>query len=185
MSKTNTILLSIASSGLSFLGRKAAQGVGATGELALEHLWHRRSLKGKFISSVCSGLVAASPYVYFTYPYSDGFREGQVAKFSHKGVLCKTWEGELAMRNFSAGGSLTQAKPSVDNSFAFSVTDPEIATEIREARGPVRLTYRQYLSPLSMVGLCYRRTEYEVTGVEKMGMPGTPEQQLQIPEARY
>src|SRR6202047_5587437 len=33
------------------------------------------------------------------YSYSSGERAGYVQKFSHKGWLCKTWEGELAMVN--------------------------------------------------------------------------------------
>ena len=33
----------------------------------------------------------------FTWSYSDGERAGVLQKFSRKGWLCKTWEGELAM----------------------------------------------------------------------------------------
>src|SRR5687767_6006262 len=33
------------------------------------------------------------------YVYSRGERAGYVQKFSEKGWLCKTWEGELAMAN--------------------------------------------------------------------------------------
>ena len=33
----------------------------------------------------------------FNWSYSDGNRAGYIQKFSHKGWLCKTHEGELAM----------------------------------------------------------------------------------------
>ena len=38
-------------------------------------------------------------YVWITlrYDYSEGERAGYIQKFSRKGWLCKTWEGELAM----------------------------------------------------------------------------------------
>ena len=35
--------------------------------------------------------------ITLTFSYSDGDRIGYVQKFSHRGWLCRTWEGELAM----------------------------------------------------------------------------------------
>ena len=35
--------------------------------------------------------------IAFNYSYSDGSRAGYIQKFSHKGWVCKTNEGELAM----------------------------------------------------------------------------------------
>ena len=35
--------------------------------------------------------------VVFNWSYSSGERAGWVQKFSSKGWLCKTWEGEMAM----------------------------------------------------------------------------------------
>ena len=40
------------------------------------------------------------------YTYSSGMRVGFVQKFSRKGWICKTWEGELAMVNMP--GALSQ-----------------------------------------------------------------------------
>src|SRR5262245_23040686 len=36
-------------------------------------------------------------WIALSYTYSSGDRTGYVQKFSHKGWVCKTWEGELAM----------------------------------------------------------------------------------------
>jgi uncharacterized protein YxeA len=51
-------------------------------------------------------------FVYFV-PYSEGTRAGELIKFSHKGVVVKTWEGEI-----SQGISGAQI-------FSFSVLDQE------------------------------------------------------------
>ncbi len=40
---------------------------------------------------------AAYLLVAFNYSYSDGNRAGYIQKFSNKGWICKTHEGELAM----------------------------------------------------------------------------------------
>ena len=49
--------------------------------------------------------IVLLPFVIFTlysllvlnWSYSDGWRSGVLQKFSRKGWICKTWEGELAM----------------------------------------------------------------------------------------
>ena len=44
-------------------------------------------------------VLAAGGYLFliFNWSYSDGDRVGYLQKLSHKGWLCKTYEGELAM----------------------------------------------------------------------------------------
>jgi hypothetical protein len=42
-------------------------------------------------------LVAGYLWVVLNWNYSTGERAGWVQKFSKKGWLCKTWEGEMAM----------------------------------------------------------------------------------------
>jgi hypothetical protein len=51
------------------------------------------------------GIVMLTPLLLFviyavgtlTWSYSEGIRAGYLQKFSRKGWLCKTWEGELAL----------------------------------------------------------------------------------------
>ena len=86
--------------------------------------------------------------------YADGERVGWVQKFSRKGWLCKTWEGELAMSNVP--GSAPQL-------FLFSVRDDAIAQQINRAAGRrVALHYEQHKGiPTS----CFGETDYFVTTV--------------------
>jgi hypothetical protein len=99
-------------------------------------------------------------YVWATLhiPYSDGERAGYVQKFSHKGWVCKTWEGELAMVNLP--GTLPQI-------FNFSVRDPTVAAQINKSLGSrVRLHYDQHKGVPSD---CFGESEYFVTQVETVG----------------
>ena len=54
----------------------------------------------------------------WAFTYSEGDRAGYVQKFSKKGWICKTWEGELAMANIP--GSMPQI-------FQFTVWDDQVA----------------------------------------------------------
>lgn|SRR5512135_2277176 len=89
-----------------------------------------------------------------TYDYADGERAGFVQKFSRKGWLCKTWEGELALVN------LPGAMPEI---FSFTVRDDAVAKRIEAAVGKrVALKYEQHIGvPTS----CFGDTEYFVVDV--------------------
>src|SRR5262245_23778711 len=83
--------------------------------------------------------------------YSDGERAGFVQKFSRKGWICKTWEGELAMAN------LPGAMPQV---FQFTVRDPAVAEQINRSMGQrVALHYEQHKG---IPTTCFGETEYFV-----------------------
>jgi hypothetical protein len=105
-------------------------------------------------------LVAAGVALWIwsalAFSYSSGDRAGYVQKFSKKGWLCKTWEGELALV------SLPGAMPEI---FAFTVRDPAVAAEVNKELGHrVTLTYRQHLGLPS----CFGDTEYFVEGVRRV-----------------
>jgi hypothetical protein len=90
------------------------------------------------------------------FSYSTGDRAGYVQKFSRKGWLCKTWEGELALV------SLPGAMPEV---FAFSVRDDAVAAEINRQLGSrVTLTYEQHLGLPS----CFGETVYFAKAVRRV-----------------
>ena len=90
-----------------------------------------------------------------SYPYSSGERAGFVQKISHKGWVCKTWEGELAM---------TTQPGAVPQIFPFSVRDETIAKQISAAAGQrVTLTYEQHRGVPTD---CFGETEYFVTAVK-------------------
>ena len=97
-------------------------------------------------------------WITLNYVFSRGERAGYVQKFSKKGWVCKTWEGELAMAN------LPGAMPEI---FHFSVRDDAVARQIERNMGRrVSLTYEQHPGvPTS----CFGETEYFVTNVRIAG----------------
>lgn len=98
-----------------------------------------------------AALAAAYLAVAMHWAYSDGERAGWVQKFSRKGWLCKTWEGELAM--VAVPGSMPEK-------FYFTVRDPAVAGRMEQAVGQrVRLHYAQHRG---LPGTCFGETEYWV-----------------------
>ena len=86
--------------------------------------------------------------------YSEGYRAGQLVKISHKGVIFKTWEGEV-----SQGVSEAQI-------FHFSVEDnqKEVIKALQDLQGKqVRLTYKERFKTFPWLG----DTKYYVTKVEE------------------
>ena len=89
--------------------------------------------------------------------YSSGERAGWVQKFSNKGWLCKTWEGELAL--VSLPGTSVEK-------FFFTVRDDAVAEKINKIVG-----HRVSLHYEEKVGLptsCFGETRYYVTDVTTM-----------------
>jgi hypothetical protein len=106
-------------------------------------------------------LVVAWFAVALHWSYSSGERAGWVQKFSHKGWLCKTWEGELAL--VSLPGSSVEK-------FYFTVRDDALAHKLSAAMGKrVSLHYEQKVGlPTS----CFGETRYFVDGfVETSEIP--------------
>jgi hypothetical protein len=76
---------------------------------------------------------------YF-YTYSDGYRAGLLQKFSRKGTLFKTYEGELVLSSVSGNNSAVIAS----EKFYFSVTIDSLAARLDTLQGrSVIVHYRQ------------------------------------------
>lgn len=103
-------------------------------------------------------VIALWTLIALTFSYSSGHRAGYVQKFSRKGWICKTYEGELAMVNVP--GALQER-------WEFSVRDDSIAHVIATSMGQrVSLDYDQHVGvPTS----CFGETQYFVTGVQILG----------------
>jgi hypothetical protein len=96
------------------------------------------------------------------YVYARGERAGYVQKFSQKGWVIKTWEGELAMVN------LPGAMPEI---FHFTVRDEPVAEKITRAMGQrVALNYEQHRG---LPGNLFGDTEYFVVGVTAVADPSS------------
>lgn len=93
-------------------------------------------------------------WVVLSWPYSEGERAGILQKFSSKGWLCKTYEGELAI------SIVPGVTPVI---WYFSVRDKNLSPQINAALGKrVVLHYREHRG---LPTACFGDTSYFVTGV--------------------
>lgn len=108
-------------------------------------------------------LLVAAAWTWLTlhWNYSEGERAGYVQKFSHKGWLCKTWEGEIA---------LVTMPGAIPEKFEFTVKDDAVAAKINAVAGHrVVMRYEQHkFIPSS----CFGETEYFVVDVKQVTEPG-------------
>ena len=104
-----------------------------------------------------SAIALFSLYVYMAlnWSYSSGERAGFLQKVSHKGWICKTWEGEL---------SLVAMPGSAPEKFLFTVRDEAVAQKVSAAAGKrVTLNYEQHKG---LPSSCFGDTEYFVVDVK-------------------
>lgn len=111
------------------------------------------------------GMILTVPVVLFclytwlvlSWAYSSGERAGYVQKFSRKGWVCKTWEGELAM--VSMPGTMSEK-------FYFTVRDETVAAKINQSLGKkVGLIYEEHAG---VPTTCFGDTGYFVSGVREV-----------------
>ncbi|HUK02281.1 MAG TPA: hypothetical protein VLW26_08395 [Steroidobacteraceae bacterium] len=104
-------------------------------------------------------IVGAAAYTWITlhFAYAQGERAGYVQKFSRKGWVCKTWEGEMAMVTMPG---------TVADKFQFTVSDDAVAAKITASIGKrMALRYDQHRWIPSS---CFGDTEYFITDVRVM-----------------
>jgi hypothetical protein len=107
-------------------------------------------------------VLALVGWTFFSlsWAYSEGERAGVLQKFSRKGWLCKTYEGELAL--YVVGGVAPQI-------WHFSARDEQVAERLSKAVGQqVRLHYTEHKGvPTS----CFAETPYFARSFEIVGRP--------------
>ncbi len=97
---------------------------------------------------------------YFT--YSEGNRSGLLQKFSHKGNVFKTYEGELVLNSLTVNGTA----PFSSEKFYFSVADEALGEKMKDYEGKrVVIHYNQKNGALPWRG----DTEYIVDSVRLVG----------------
>ncbi|WP_020168665.1 MULTISPECIES: hypothetical protein [Methylotenera] len=100
-------------------------------------------------------LFALYTWAALTWVYSTGERAGYVQKFSEKGYVCKTYEGELVLVSMPG----TQAEK-----FTFTVKDLKLVEKINDSLGKrVRITYEEHKG---IPGSCFGETPYFVKNVQ-------------------
>lgn len=107
--------------------------------------------------------MALYTFVTLSWSYSDGDRSGVLQKFSRKGWICKTYEGELAL-SFTPG-----LAPVIWN---FSVRDEAVASKVKDAEGKrVVLHYREHRG---IPTECFGETQYFVDDVRLVSAGANP-----------
>jgi hypothetical protein len=104
---------------------------------------------------VAIAVVAGYFFVVLNWNYSTGERAGWVQKFSKRGWLCKTWEGELA---------LVTMPGTAQEKFLFTVWDDAVAEQINRSMGKrVSLHYEE---KVGLPTTCFGETRHFVTGIK-------------------
>ena len=99
-------------------------------------------------------IFAGYTWVSLNWSFSTGERAGFVQKFSKKGWVCKTWEGELLMSPIPG---------TVPEKFQFSVREDKVAQKLNSSMGKkVNLHYEQHKG---VPTTCFAETEYFVTDI--------------------
>jgi hypothetical protein len=79
-------------------------------------------------------------YWKYFYTYSEGYRAGLLQKFSHKGALVKTYEGEMILSSVSTSRDVAIAS----DKFLFSVVNKSLIRQFDTLQGlTVIVHYRQ------------------------------------------
>ncbi len=122
----------------------------------------RRSWRAYLWGSLFGALLLIALYTLFMlwWSYSEGERAGILQKFSKRGWVCKTNEGELAL--YVVGGVAPQI-------WHFSVRDDTVATRLHKSVGQqVRLHYTEHPG---LPTNCFGETDYFVDRIEVMPTP--------------
>ncbi len=109
------------------------------------------------IAAIILGIAGYFTIMYYA-TFSEGYRSGELIKISHKGMIFKTWEGELSQG--IAGAQI----------FKFSIMDSEekIIQQMKDLQGEyVKVTYIERYKTFPWWG----DTKYFITALEKEDSP--------------
>lgn len=117
------------------------------------------NLKNSFKYAIWLLIIPIALFTLYTWAslnwvYSSGERAGYVQKFSLKGYVCKTWEGEIVLVSMPG----TQAEK-----FVFTVKDDAVAKKVNNSLGKrVKLIYEEHKGIPSS---CFGETSYYVQDI--------------------
>ncbi len=117
------------------------------------------NLKGLLKVAIWVLVIPITLFILYTWAslswvYSSGERAGYVQKFSLKGYVCKTWEGEIVLVSMPG----TQAEK-----FMFTVKDETVAKKVNDSLGKrVKIVYEEHKGIPSS---CFGETPYFVNDV--------------------
>jgi len=104
-------------------------------------------------------------YWKYSFTYSEGYRAGLLQKFSLKGNVFKTYEGEMILSSVQSNTNVAIAS----EKFFFSVTDKNIALQLEKVQGEsIVIHYREKNGTLPWKG----ENKYFVDSVRVNTEPG-------------
>src|SRR5215211_2813546 len=132
----------------------------STGTTSLQP--RRRSKAKKYLRNIfliILLIIAGFLYWKYYYTYSSGNRYGLLQKFSHKGNLFKTYEGEMILSSVRGNYNV----PLASEKFFFSVSDKNVAGQLMNMQGKfVTVHYKEKNGAVSWRG----DTKYIVDSVK-------------------
>ena len=94
-------------------------------------------------------LLASFIYWKFIFTYSDGYRAGLLQKFSRKGAIFKTYEGEMILSSVRSSRDIAIAS----EKFYFSVKDKAVAQKLGQVQGDyIVIHYKEKNGALPWIG---------------------------------
>lgn len=101
------------------------------GTKPLSPFWKRIRKYLYIILAITAIFLILFVYWKFFFTYSDGYRAGLLQKFSRKGTIFKTFEGEMILSSVKSSQNVALAS----EKFVFSVTDESLATRLDSLQG--------------------------------------------------
>ena len=110
-------------------------------------------------------MVGSLVYWKYFFTYSEGYRAGLLQKFSLKGNVFKTYEGEMILSSIQSNANVAIAS----EKFFFSVTDKTVALQLERIQGQsIIIHYREKNGTLPWKG----ENNYFVDSVRVSTNPG-------------
>jgi hypothetical protein len=91
----------------------------------------------KWILYLTIFIVCIFIYWKYFYTYSEGYRAGLLQKFSHKGMLFKTYEGEMILSSVSSSKDVTLAS----EKFYFTLTNKSLIRQLDTLQGDMVIVH--------------------------------------------
>lgn len=93
----------------------------------------KKKIKKYFYVTLTFLIILFGTWIYWSYffTYSDGYRAGLLQKFSRKGNIFKTYEGEMVLSSVESNKNVAIAS----EKFLFSVADKKIALQLDTVQG--------------------------------------------------
>ncbi|MGE5393926.1 MAG: hypothetical protein ACM3P1_04225 [Candidatus Saccharibacteria bacterium] len=98
-----------------------------------------RTMKKTLYIILFLAVLVMAGFIYWSYYYtfSDGSRAGLLQKFSRKGNIFKTYEGEMILSSVQSNANV----PLASEKFFFSVSKKDVAQKLSDLQGEFIVVY--------------------------------------------